>query len=292
MKLKLILLLLLTSGAFYTKAQFAPVGAIWDYVELDIMHWPEERGIRIKIEKDTLIQGKIYSQFENGSLKTLDSGRVYFFAQNAPHLLFDFNAQQGDTLEIECRPEYPDTIYTVPIRIDTVYYVKDNDLDSVRAYEIHSLTPDIWSEPNPIVYEKFIFGHNFGGYTAESNDLFPITREAYNIYFYCYRDPNGNYFNFVDSIYCGLLSTQEVEQLNQDISVYPNPANQILHIQNPTNRAISGIELYSNNGKLVNDISITQQHELEISSLNAGTYWLILTLDNNVRIAKKIVIER
>lgn len=291
MKLKLILCLLLTIAAFFSKAQFAPVGTVWNYVDWHPWLWPESHNVKITIQKDTVIQGKTYSKFEDGCFKTLDSGRVYYFAQNAPRLLFDYNAQQGDTVEIECHTQHPDTIYTVSIKIDSIYYIKDLDLDRVKAYNIQRMPPfDPWMPSSSTVYEKFFMGDN-PQYTIKSEDLFPPLLEARGMHFYCYREPNGFNFTLIDTGYCDVVSTYEVEQLQTEISVYPNPANQLVHIQNTSNRAISTIELYSNTGKRINDLSITQ-HEIEVSSFKTGTYWLIITLDNQVRIPKKIVVAR
>jgi hypothetical protein len=65
MKQKLLLLLFFIGTSIGATAQFAPVGSVWNYVDWHPWLWPESHNVKITIEKDTLIQGKTYSKFDN-----------------------------------------------------------------------------------------------------------------------------------------------------------------------------------------------------------------------------------
>ena len=98
-----------------------------------------------------------------------------------------------------------------------------------------------------------------------------------NINFYTLSTPNfgaelGIVFKNISTI--GL-----VESENQELNVFPNPANDLLFI-NLTSSAkqISIVDIY---GKLIySEPALLDSHELKISSLASGTYWLKVDLTN------------
>ena len=291
MKQKLLLLLFFIGTSIGATAQFAPVGSVWNYVDWHPWLWPESHNVKITIEKDTLIQGKTYSKFDNGSFKTNDSGRVYYFSNNQHHMLFDYNAKQGDTIEVECNTHHPDSIYPLSIRIDSIYFINDLQLNDIKAYLIHSVTPlSPWIENRSIVYEKILIGENTADYTVLSEDLFPIIIEARSMYFYCYREPNGYHFLLTDSGLCDIVSTTEIEQIQQYVSVYPNPSKGKLFFRNDTPYPTHHLEFYDLSGKLIYHSTPVDITEFDTSLLPNGNYWVVIELSNHNRILKKATV--
>ena len=110
------------------------------------------------------------------------------------------------------------------------------------------------------------------------------------------RDPNGqNYITMDDGIGSFLtvdnlsLIDEDVMGLNefsQSVNVYPNPATDLLVIENFQGR----VALFDLNGKLIHDQDLESNEIVLLDQLNAGVYILQLTNSNhiqNVRIVKK-----
>ena len=107
-----------------------------------------------------------------------------------------------------------------------------------------------------------------------------------NINFYTLSTPNfgaelGIIFKNISTI--GL-----VESENQELNVFPNPANDLLFIYLPSSaKQISIVDIY---GKLIySEPALFESHELKISSLASGTYWLKVDLTNGRTALKRFI---
>jgi len=64
---------------------------------------------------------------------------------------------------------------------------------------------------------------------------------------------------------------QDVEEVdNQQLTIYPNPAKDVLRINNLTDNQL--VTIYSINGAVVKKIIASGDTEIDISNLNAGIY--------------------
>ena len=107
-----------------------------------------------------------------------------------------------------------------------------------------------------------------------------------NINFYTLSTPNfgaelGIVFKNISTI--GL-----VESENHELNVFPNPANDLLFINLPSSaKQISIVDIY---GKLIySEPALLESHELKISSLASGTYWLKVDLTNGRTALKRFI---
>ena len=107
-----------------------------------------------------------------------------------------------------------------------------------------------------------------------------------NINFYTLSTPNfgaelGIVFKNISTI--GL-----VESENHELNVFPNPANDLLFIYLPSStKQISIVDIY---GKLIySEPALFESHELIISSLASGTYWLKVDLTNGRTALKRFI---
>ncbi len=107
-----------------------------------------------------------------------------------------------------------------------------------------------------------------------------------NINFYTLSTPNfgaelGIVFKNISTI--GL-----VESENHELNVFPNPANDLLFINLPSStNQISIVDIY---GKLIySEPALFESHELKISSLATGTYWLKVDLTNGRTALKRFI---
>ena len=72
------------------------------------------------------------------------------------------------------------------------------------------------------------------------------------------------------------------------MNIFPNPANDLLLINLPSSaKQISIVDIY---GKLINsEPALLEFHELKISSLASGTYWLKVDLTNGRTALKRFI---
>lgn len=80
------------------------------------------------------------------------------------------------------------------------------------------------------------------------------------------------------------------EELLKEISIYPNPVNQFLNVEDPQNR-IKRMQLHDLSGRLTRELNISQgQHDL--SQLSNGVYLLRLELIKDQVVHQKIIVRR
>ena len=83
-----------------------------------------------------------------------------------------------------------------------------------------------------------------------------------------------------------VLSVEEVQKI--DISVYPNPARDVLNITTSENTRLS---VYDMQGKLVQTLDIfSSQTSIDVSNLSRGTYTLVFEANGTLANRMKIVI--
>jgi len=101
-------------------------------------------------------------------------------------------------------------------------------------------------------------------------------------------DDNGNFktclYTITVNAYVGINDI-----LNNDISIYPNPTNGILHINNTEGLNISKLELVDIAGKVIyNSQLINEKSEIDMSNQSNGIYFVRIQTDNQVYIQKII----
>ncbi len=106
----------------------------------------------------------------------------------------------------------------------------------------------------------------------------------------------GNYIICVTAVYPSCESEEVcsdneeivgIENLDDSVIVYPNPANDIINIEGVN---ISIVNIYNNVGQLV----ITQENanSINISSLNAGVYMINIITEDGDTLVKKVVVRK
>lgn len=91
-------------------------------------------------------------------------------------------------------------------------------------------------------------------------------------------DANGDGVpNFLEN---SALSNQDFA-LKNNISIFPNPASNILNIDNKTNEQITAISIYSVKGDLVKEIK-SVSNSISVSELQNGVYFVKIEMNKNV----------
>ena len=103
------------------------------------------------------------------------------------------------------------------------------------------------------------------------------------------------YFDYNPAIYTNIFETEFVNALSNesynilDFAVYPNPANNMVIIQNKNNAVISKVTLVDILGKNIQTSTFNSSEvSMDISNLNAGIYFIEI-YSNEVKTIKKII---
>jgi hypothetical protein len=83
----------------------------------------------------------------------------------------------------------------------------------------------------------------------------------------------------------------KTESPSIELSIYPNPVANELHVTLPTVNPMDQLILINNNGQQVIQQSAMHNNSLNVSHLPQGIYYLRIPRDNEI-ISKKIVITR
>ena len=96
---------------------------------------------------------------------------------------------------------------------------------------------------------------------------------------------------FFDSDLHVLSANNKVTYLNEDIVVYPNPANEFLYVKTKDFKSECRVELYDPLGRMIVDFSTMENFfSIPITTLSSGIYILKITLPNKV-FKQKIIKE-
>jgi hypothetical protein len=159
-RLRLLPLLLFMLVPFYSYSQnWADNNAVWHYTQINFNTPPNQEYIRFTAAGDTLINGdtlKIILEEIISLNDTLsdeiymksDSNRVYYYIPEieAYKLLYDFNANPGDTIEVYCRQAFNDSTITIYVDSISTIDVNGNILKVQHVSQIHSPTDEYWLE--------------------------------------------------------------------------------------------------------------------------------------------------
>ena len=178
---------------------FAPIGAEWYYHHCPHYYDPlfSCHFHRAVSEKDTIIQGyrchivRLYFSFAYHNIieeyiTKQERGKVYFYHLNRFHLMLDFDAQVGDTVQLAfwCHEHgFPDEIWTFEFRIEEIITIQGlKTFKTKRVNSIISYPSDLNFSPYFTYTEKVGFHLEF----LHNPFIYPTQEELRR--FRCYSD--------------------------------------------------------------------------------------------------------
>lgn len=268
---------------------FAPVGAKWHYSYTEFSS-PNQGYIMIESVKDTTILGKNAKKLNithfppasspinlQREIIFSDSNKVYLFVYNQFRLLYDFNANQGDTIFV-IEPYYSgnnlDTL--IPILVDST----KNELIggvSKKVQYITSIEPS-WYFGSKIIKDIGSDNYLLPFFAAVDPSPGPIR---------CYYDSLLSY-QLVNDCEEIITSINEKSNLQKQVSVYPNPSHGIFNIALPAIANEVQIEIYNLSGQQIENIFIKDKGIINLSKLPNGIYFVKVIHQHQV-VTKKIV---
>lgn len=290
MKKRILIIMLLFPILPLFSQPFAPVGAIWHYTQWTIN--PNVVSYKtIESVADTVINGiscnklvEVERYFDTTQIRVhfmyshLD--RVYFFAGNEFHLLYDFGADAGDTVVLD----YFKTASgeSLLMLIDSTGTVMVNGQNRKLQYI---------SCGDGLVVE---FGKHVIQGIGNTYFMFPTYDLTLNGPLRCYQDAEtALFFNPFHVGYgwnhqdCEEMITALEESFQKDqITVYPNPASNTITMH--SKRHPTTYKIRSMHGVIVQEGNIPVAHAINVNSLPKGIYFLELQPDDQLTSIKFI----
>ncbi|NOY96965.1 MAG: T9SS type A sorting domain-containing protein [Chlorobi bacterium] len=239
--------------------------------------------ITYKFTGDTIINDTIYKKVLiseegiptnwefYGAIREDENNKVWFYptiGMIEERLMYDFSVNVGDTIEN----------YATVMVVDSIAYKEINGEDRKHIYFSYidfSPFKEIWIEgigSNRGVLQSGTAGM-MGGWTwflcmSENGEL-------------VYMNPNYNS--------CYLISTDVKETSYPEINIFPNPANNILIVENLSHTLVKSIKLVDLKGNIIKEFS-TDQENLNLNGIKPGSYILMLKTENGT-VKKKIIVN-
>jgi hypothetical protein len=299
-KFKFYISLLLPLTIFGQK-EYAPMGAVWNYEghSLDC----EGNHIQYRVEKEIRIQGKDCSVIYCYTSTDLDTvfritpdslivweheNKVYFLDKDEFYLLYDFNAEVGDTITYYNpvnRGEFshgygndpelgPDEFHlrVVGIEINTIGSQTRKFFATEPVYEFLE-----FCATQEIIIENI--GSTSQGLTGDACDY--VADGCFGG-LACYRNENIEYNG--TRIFptphpdCDFLDSNDDLIREEQINIYPNPFLDEINIETKIN--IDEIDVVDVHGQILK--TYTHQSNLELGDLSAGIYFLRIKIKNSV----------
>ncbi len=289
---KLLLFLFLASAVPSMGQSWAAPGATW-YYDLTIyaMPFPQYGFERIQNIGDTVINSRQYNkmqihrQWYNQQSQTTtsytipqleftraDSGVVYYYRDSADYVLYNFNAQPGETWVL--RNEFEGTpCDTSSIVVDSISFMIING-DTLRYLRT---SPVNWSGITfqyPRIVEKIGSLANLFPYTMCLTDI----PQGYGLR--CYSDSTGWMYQSPNWPYAcdDFLSIDEpVESI--PFTVVPDAQTHTLTLSGAPIRVGAVIQIYNSNGQLILEEISDSEYTVQVNfaGVTGGIYFVTVT---------------
>lgn len=295
MKNFLLALFISFSVSSFAQSWAAP-GATW-YYDLTIyaMPFPQYGYERIQNIGDTIIGTHQYNKLQifrswynaqaqqttNYTLPQLeftraDSGVVYYYRDSAEYVLYNFNAQPGETWVLRNEFDWT-TCDTASVVVDSIATTIING-DTLRVLRTSPVSFNGITFMYPRIIEKIGSLANLLPYTLCVTDI----PQGYNLR--CYSDSTGwTYHNPNWTYACDdLLGVQDIQQ-QQSFTVYQDMQSQTLTLSGTQIQSGSLIQIYDSRGLLVQQMNSQNSGStvLNVAGLPSGIYYVSVTSGNS-----------
>jgi hypothetical protein len=218
---KFTIFFLLFTTSLSAQMEYAPYGAFWKYtLHRFIVDYPyncefnicDQGKQRLEVIDTVTIQGKsvsVLQQFWGDSDTSgepliyvhANNDSVYFYAQNDFHLLYDFTAKDGDTININVPNFYngPGSLNATPFQgVDSIYNIDviEKDRDSVMVSGEMRRVAEYNSFENNSAFTLPRIIDNIGSGSAYFGFNGGFVAEGCYGFFICYEDSNQVYTPF------------------------------------------------------------------------------------------------
>jgi len=122
----------------------------------------------------------------------------------------------------------------------------------------------------------------------------PLSSELKTIWTVTFGE-NEDYICFINALNgnseCDVLTSIELNSIDDNISMYPNPTSKLLNIEYSTNFKVNKIQMFNlSGGNKILEIK-PETNQIDLSGFDSGTYVIVIETSSE-RIVKKIIIKK
>lgn len=294
--MRLIIYIFLLFVSNYCLAQnWAENNAVWHYEQINIQPPFDEDYNKFTAFGDTIILGEpakiileervtLNDTVANEIFMKSDSNRVYLFdsISNSFKLIYDFSALPGDTIEVFCPERVGDS--TITIVVDSVSTININGI--ILGVQHVSQTAMAYYYMSGIIIENI-------GWTGFMFPLSTLADPPYGGALRCFQNDSIGLYK-LSTVDCDYLTGIESINNSNNISIYPNPANEVLNISilkdvDFTNTTVSFVDVAGR--QVLNQQINSFETTIQINHLPNGIYLLNIRFSNETSTFKKITIS-
>lgn len=289
----------------FSQKKYAPLNATWNYEghEIDCngnhLKFTVEKEINIQDKDCSIIYSYKSSDINPTFVKTTDSlivwenqNQVFFLENSNFYLLYDFNAEIGDTITYfdptnngvfsstmnHDPTNGPNELKTLITGIElkniqseqTKFFTTENvyindticSVQNIIIENIGSTSQGITGE-----YCVFVASGCFGGLQCYKNEMIEYNTSAQ------FQTPNPN---------CDIMDYINEQEKELNFLIYPNPTSS--HLNLVSDSAIKSIEIINSLGE-INSV-IAENNVIELRDLNPGMYFLRIKTKTSIQIVE------
>lgn len=260
----------LLSSTVLGQTEFSPKGATWSYSFDDF--WTNFQGFMVvKYEKDTVINNfpskKLTRELLDSTLNTVQLRSPLFIYQSNDSVFQVFNS--GNLFIFKSHFELDETSFVAeylwpsPLTVESIDVLETGG----QTTEKYIFEETEWPVYQTVIYEKF--GPELGYFDDWHGTAYDLS--SYKLK--CYKDDNFP-LTSIDGNSCLVLSPANEEvSTGSDITIFPNPSNEVITIDFKIDKAFSmNLDIWDIAGKLLIHDANYSGNQLDISSLPKGLY--------------------
>jgi hypothetical protein len=273
MKKNLISLLFVLLSWRALPQSWAPLGATWTY---EVRYaWSNDISYnRWTAVGDTVIAGKscriiectgpfVSGDFSSRIISCADSGKVYLLLAGSLSLLYDFEAEAGESWDIA-----NDSCH-ITVHIDTV------TTDTLNGFPLsrQKISTTDYSFDGDVIAFIGNTSQPLPGFDFSCNHV--IHDDIHYAGLRCYQDSITGLVDFQISPYCDYIFSSIGEPANAGALVYPNPASDYLTFANTGNTVFQRYVMYSGQGRALASGVLTEgANTIMLTDFHPGFYIL------------------
>lgn len=304
-RVRLILLFLLFQlllpAGLGAQADFAPIGAKWIYKRCYMVTCTGEVH---EVVRDTVIDGMGCSVLErtlygtNGAQYILDEwvlcqegARVYHYLDTISYLLYDFDAQPGDSWPIRLYDSFFEELISMQawLHIDSLGTLNANgeifDVQYTSIETENPLGPFTGWDSGSAIRDVGSFGYILPVFYSDQCCL------RYNLY--CFESPGLYFESPVIPPGSNCLTPLAAKETSGEagLQVYPNPASELVFIDYPEGNKLDAMAAFRADGSLFRFFEAPLPGTITVLDWPAGLYWLKIIGAAGFEV-KKIIVAR
>ncbi len=285
-----------------------PIGAEWHY-EIGDMQPPYGKYHHSVVKKDTVVAGKTCRLVvaNNGKQEIVyeDSGRVYYHFKDKFRKIYDFNVEEGDTVEIEYKTRSEIFPYELDSTLILPFVVKKVSTKNINDIQLKKISAyNGYYESNNHEYWRYehVYIEKVG---IENLDLFevevifpvcpgcPVILEHYT-QLRCYNNSDIDYttdwwVNAGQGKPCDYkFDVSNTVEKKTQIKFTPNPIKDELTISGKYSQKVT-IVIYDATGQIVLNMHENLPCKMNLQHLVSGIYYIRIFDNKTYLISEKII---